>query len=125
MPDVYLKVTEAAAPILENLMAALALDAVSFAAELQRLLVARKDRRRLELRIGIHLGDVAVEGQRRYGDGVNIAARLQRLALPSGICISEIVHTQVQRKLDLAFDDLGPQKVKNVPEPLRIFGIVV
>jgi class 3 adenylate cyclase len=102
-----------------------ALDAVSFAVELQQGRAARGAERRLELRVGIHLGDVAVAGERRYGDGVNIAARLQGLARPSGICISEIVHTQVRRKLELCFDDLGEQTVKNIPDPVRVYGIAV
>jgi adenylate cyclase len=101
------------------------LDAVSFAVALQQALTPQTPERRLELRVGIHLGDVAVEGERRYGDGVNIAARLQGLARPSGICISEIVHTQVQRKLELCFDDLGQQKVKNIPDPVRVYSIAV
>ena len=99
------------------------LDAVAFAVALQQALVTRTPERRLEIRIGIHLGDVAVQGERRYGDGVNIAARLQGLARPSGICISEIVHTQVQRKLELGFDDLGQQTVKNIPDAIRVYSI--
>jgi class 3 adenylate cyclase len=99
------------------------LHAVSFAVALQQALVTQKPEHRLEIRIGIHLGDVAVQGERRYGDGVNIAARLQGLARPSGICISEIVHTQVQRKLELGFDDLGQQKVKNIPDAIRVYSI--
>ena len=100
-----------------------ALDAVSFAVDLQRTLAARQPERRLELRVGIHLGDVAIEGERRYGDGVNIAARLQGLARPSGICISEIMHIQVHRKIDLRFEDLGQQKLKNIPDPVHIYSI--
>jgi class 3 adenylate cyclase len=100
-----------------------AFDAVSFAVALQLALAAREPERRLELRVGVHLGDVAVQGERRYGDGVNIAARLQELARPSGICISEVVHTQVHRKLDLSFDDLGLQKPKNIPDPVRVYSI--
>jgi len=101
------------------------LDAVSFAVALQQALVTQKPERRLEVRIGIHLGDVAVQGERRYGDGVNIAARLQGLARPSSICISEIVHTQVQRKLKLGFDDLGQQTLKNIPDAIRVYSIAV
>ncbi len=97
--------------------------AVSFAVALQQALAAQTHERRLEIRVGIHLGDVAVQGERRFGDGVNIAARLQGLARPSGICISEIVHTQVHRKLDLRFDDLGQLKVKNMPDAVRIYSI--
>jgi class 3 adenylate cyclase/pimeloyl-ACP methyl ester carboxylesterase len=100
-----------------------AIDAVSFAAALQQALAARESEPRLELRIGVHLGDVAIQGDRRYGDGVNIAARLQQLAKPAGICISDIVHTQVRRKLALRFDDLGPQQVKNIPDPIRVYSV--
>jgi pimeloyl-ACP methyl ester carboxylesterase/class 3 adenylate cyclase len=100
-----------------------ALDAVSFAVVLQKTRAASESDRRLELRVGVHLGDIAVEGERRYGDGVNVAARLQGLARPSGICISEIVHTQVHRKLDVDFDDLGQQQVKNIPDSVRVYGI--
>jgi class 3 adenylate cyclase/pimeloyl-ACP methyl ester carboxylesterase len=100
-----------------------AIDAVSFAAALQAALAARESERRLQLRIGVHLGDVAIQGERRYGDGVNIAARLQALAPPSGICISEIVHTQVRRKLDLRFDDLGHKNAKNIPDPIRVYSV--
>src|SRR5215470_3928635 len=68
---------------------------------------------RIELRIGINLGDVIVEGDDLYGDGVNIAARLEGLAELGGICISRVVHEQVHDKLDLAFEDMGEQQVKN------------
>ena len=76
-----------------------ALDAVECAVEIQRVLKARNTRlpeeRRMEFRIGVHLGDISVEGGRVYGDGVNIAARLEGLAEPGGICISGMVYSQV------------------------------
>lgn len=75
----------------------------------------------IALRIGINLGDVIVEGNDLYGDGINIAARLQALAKPGGICISDIVHRQVRGKIDQAFDDLGEQQLKNMAEPVRLF----
>jgi TolB-like protein/Tfp pilus assembly protein PilF len=72
-------------------------------------------------RIGVHLGDVTVEGERIYGDGVNIAARLEGLADPGGICVSGDVLHQVQRKLELDFDDLGEQPIKNIPDPVHAY----
>jgi TolB-like protein len=75
----------------------------------------------MEFRMGVHLGDVTVEGERLYGDGVNIAARLERLAEPGGICVSDDVIHQVQRKLELDFDDLGEQTVKNIPDPVHAY----
>ena len=105
-----------------------ALDAVEAAVEIQAVLKARNERlpddRRMEFRIGVHMGDVTVEDERIYGDGVNIAARLQGLAEPGGICISGAVHEQVRSKLRLAYDDLGEQSVKNMPESVRVFRIL-
>jgi len=75
----------------------------------------------MEFRIGVHLGDVTVEGERIYGDGVNIAARLQGLAEPGGICVSGAVHEQVASKLEVAIEDLGVQTVKNIPRTLRVY----
>src|SRR3984893_3802949 len=69
--------------------------------------------RRMEFRIGINLGDVMVEGAQIYGDGVNVAARLESLAEPGGICISGTVHEQISNKLTLGYEDLGEQAVKN------------
>ena len=104
-----------------------ALDAVEAAVEIQKVLRVRNesqpDDRRMEFRIGIHLGDVTVEGERIYGDGVNIAARLQGMAEPGGICISGAVYEQVDSKLELRSDDLGEQTVKNIPKPVRVFRV--
>ena len=80
--------------------------------------------RRLEFRIGINLGDVIVDGEQIYGDGVNVAARLETLAQPGRICISDTVYAQVRNKLSLNYHDLGPQKVKNIIEPVRAFRVV-
>jgi adenylate cyclase len=77
----------------------------------------------MEFRIGIHSGEVRVEGDRLYGDGVNIAARLEGLAEPGGICISGTVHEQVESKLDLGCEDLGEQPVKNIPKPVRAYRV--
>jgi adenylate cyclase len=80
--------------------------------------------RRIEFRIGINLGDVMVQGEQIYGDGVNIAARLESLADPGGICISGTVHEHIKNKLTLAYEDLGEQQVKNIAEPVRVWRVV-
>src|SRR5713101_4301443 len=77
--------------------------------------------RRMEFRIGVNLGDVMVDGEQIYGDGVNIAARLQALADAGGICISGTVHEHVKNKLVLSYEDLGEQVVKNIAEPVRVW----
>jgi adenylate cyclase len=81
--------------------------------------------RRMEFRIGVNLGDVMAEGEQIYGDGVNVAARLEGLAQPGGICISGIVHDQINNKLALTYDDLGKQSVKNIAKPVRVFRIAL
>jgi adenylate cyclase len=77
----------------------------------------------LQLRVGINLGEVVVEDGDLYGDGVNLAMRLQELAEPGGICVSAKVHAEVARKLDFAYDDLGDRTLKNIAEPVRVFRI--
>ena len=79
---------------------------------------------RIETRMGVHLGDVIVQDYHVYGDGVNIAARLQAVAAPGSICVSEAVYQQVAQKLDLAFEDLGVQALKNIEHPLRLYRVV-
>ena len=81
------------------------------------------ENRRIEFRIGINLGDVIVKDDDVFGDGVNVAARLEGLAKVGGICISDMVHQGIRSKLDLSFDDLGPQRVKNIGEPVHAFHI--
>ena len=78
---------------------------------------------RIETRIGVHLGDVIVQDYRVYGDGVNIAARLQTIAAPGSICVSEAVYQQVYKKLDLLFEDLGVQPLKNIEQPIRLYRV--
>src|SRR5271165_943522 len=80
--------------------------------------------RRMRFRIGIHLGDVMVEGDDVYGDGVNIAARLQELAEPGGILISGPVYDQVHNKLSIGFDCLGQQQLKNVANPVTGYRVL-
>jgi adenylate cyclase len=79
--------------------------------------------RRVEFRIGINLGDVVVDGDDLLGDGVNIAARLERLAQPGALCISEDAYRHVKAKLDIAVQDLGEQLLKNISEPVRAYAI--
>jgi TolB-like protein len=113
----------------DNLLAEFptATDALQCAAQAQRALQVRNAAlapgRRMEFRMGLHLGEVRVEGDRLYGDGVNIAARLEGLAEPGGICISGTVHEQVERKLQLAYVDLGDRTLKNLPKPIRVYRI--
>ena len=78
---------------------------------------------KLEFRIGINLGDVIIHGEDIYGDGVNVAARLQQLAEPGGILVSRTVHNHVRGKLDLTFESLGEHQVKNIPEPVAVFRV--
>ena len=99
--------------------------AVECALEIQRAMVAHNaevpEDQRIEFRMGINLGDVIVDGDDINGDGVNVAARLEGLAEPGGLCVSGVVHGQVEGKLDLAFDDLGEQQVKNIAKPVRVY----
>ncbi len=95
------------------------------AIEVQRVLRARNASlsadHRMDFRMGIHMGDVRVEGGRIYGDGVNIAARLEALADAGGICISSTVHDQVRHRISVDFEDLGEKSVKNIPDPVRVY----
>jgi TolB-like protein len=103
-------------------------DAVACAVAWQNGVAEREaavdDDKRLTFRIGINLGDVIVEGDDIHGDGVNIAARLEGLAEPGGICIADTVYKNVKAKLDLVYEDLGPQQVKNIAEPVHVYRIV-
>src|SRR5713101_4084152 len=102
-------------------------DAVRCAVELQREMALRNAEvpveRRIEFRIGINLGDVIIDEQDIYGDGVNVAARLEALAEPGGICVSRVVRDQVRDKVDFGFEDLGEQQVKNIARPVRVYRI--
>jgi class 3 adenylate cyclase/ABC-type glycerol-3-phosphate transport system substrate-binding protein len=103
--------------------------AVECAVAIQQELKARNAefpaQRRMEFRIGINLGDVIVDGERIYGDGVNIAARLESLAEGGGICIAGSVYEQIKAKLALGYEDMGPQAVKNIAEPVRVYRVQV
>jgi adenylate cyclase len=111
----------------DNMLAefASAVDAVEAAVAMQAQLAecnrALPETRRMSLRIGVNLGDVIEEDGRIYGDGVNIAARIEALAPPGGICVSGKVREEVHRKLPLAFDDLGEHTLKNIAAPVRVF----
>src|ERR1700719_1151168 len=102
-------------------------DAVRCAAEVQREMIDRNVEQpgdgRIVFRIGINLGDVIVEEHDIFGDGVNIAARLEGLAEPGGICVSRVVRDQVRDKLDFAFEDMGEQHVKNIARPVRVYRV--
>jgi len=102
-------------------------DAVRCATEIQRAMIDRdaqlSEERRIRLRIGINLGDVIAEGEDIFGDGVNVAARLEALAEPGGICVSGAVHDQIRDKLPYPFDDLGEQGVKNIARPVRVYAL--
>ena len=102
-------------------------DAVQSGVEIQEVIRAKNaelpDERRMEFRIGINLGDVIQEGERIYGDGVNIAARVEGLADPGGICISGSAYEQIENKLALGYDYIGEHTVKNIVKPIRVYKV--
>jgi len=102
-------------------------DAVQSAVEIQEVVRAKNaelpDERRMEFRIGINLGDVIQEGERIYGDGVNIAARVEGLADPGGICVSGSAYEQIENKLALGYDYIGEHTVKNIVKPIRVYKV--
>jgi adenylate cyclase len=103
-------------------------DAVRCAIELQRGMAERNaevpQEKRIEFRVGIHQGDIVVEDQDIFGDGVNVAARLESLAEPGGICVSGRVQEDARGKLDIAFEDAGDQQLKNIERPVRIYRVL-
>jgi adenylate cyclase len=103
-------------------------DAVECAVQIQKKLKSRNDtlpeNRRMKFRIGINLGDVIEQGERIYGDGVNIAARIEGLAEGGGICISGSTYEQVENKLPLNYEDMGNHKVKNVVRPIHVYKVL-
>ncbi len=104
-------------------------EAVACAVAVQRGMakqnVGTPEQHKVVFRVGVNLGDIIVEGDDIHGDGVNVAARLEALAEPGGICVSGIVHDQVRDKLDCAFDDLGEQTLKNIVRPVRVYRVRV
>jgi TolB-like protein/class 3 adenylate cyclase/Tfp pilus assembly protein PilF len=103
------------------------IEAVQCAVEVQRAMQERNSDvpadHRIEFRVGINLGDIIIDGDDIYGDGVNVAARLEGLAEANGICVSRVVHDQVRDKLGLGFEDLGERQLKNIARPVRVFRI--
>jgi class 3 adenylate cyclase len=105
-----------------------AVEAVSCAVEIQRALAEPESDSGappLQLRIGVNLGDVLDEGGDIHGDGVNIAARMEGLADPGGICITRTVLGQVRSQVDIAFEDLGEIEVKNIPQPVHVYRVLL
>src|SRR5215470_4412923 len=104
-----------------------AVEAVRCAIEVQRGMVTRNagvpQDKQLQFRVGINLGDIIVEGKDIYGDGVNVAARLEALAEPGGICVSRGVRDPIRDKLPFEFADLGERTVKNIVRPIEVFGL--
>src|SRR5437879_6449042 len=102
-------------------------DAVRCAVDIQRGMAERNagvpPEQRIDFRIGINVGDIIIDGDDIFGDGVNVAARLQTLAEPGGICVSRVVRDQVLDKLSFGFDDLGPQAVKNIVLPVEVYRV--
>jgi adenylate cyclase len=102
-----------------------AVDAVCCAVEMQRGMSERNEPvsldRRIEFRIGVHVGDIIIEERDIFGDGVNIAARLEGIAEPGGVCISDDTYRQVRGKLDVTFEDSGDQQLKNIDHPIRVY----
>src|ERR1700680_2442582 len=100
-----------------------AVDAARCAVEVQRSMAAQNadvpQDLRIEFRFGIHVGDIIIDDNDIFGDGVNIAARLEGIAEPGGICISDDAHRQIRGKIDIAFDDIGEQTLRNIAEPMR------
>src|SRR5918993_1081839 len=100
-------------------------EAVRAAAEMQQALAERNavlpKEQRIEFRVGVNLGDVVIDGDDIHGDGVNVAARLEGLAEPGGVCVSAAVYDQVRDRIELRFEDLGEQRVKNIDRPVRVW----
>ena len=104
-------------------------DAVRCAVDIQRAMPDRNAEvpsdKKIELRIGINVGDIMVDGDDIFGDGVNVAARLESISEPGGICISDVVHQQVSGRVEAMFADLGEQNLKNIARPVRTFALKV
>src|SRR4030081_1602575 len=102
-----------------------AVDAVRFAVQVQREMARQNTTAepglKIEFRIGIHVGDIMIDEDDIFGDGVNIAARLEGIAEPGGVCISDDAQRQIRGKVDIAFDDMGLQTLNNIAEPIRLW----
>ncbi len=106
-----------------------AVDAARCAVDVQRGLTEQNSTvpqaQRIEYRIGIHLGDIILDDNDIFGDGVNIAARLEGIAEPGGVCVSDDVHRQIRGKIDSTLEDMGAQSLKNIAEPMRVWRIQI
>ena len=104
-------------------------NAVTCAVEIQRKMIERNadvpEDQRIEFRIGVNLGDIIFEDNDIFGDGVNVAARIESIAAPGGVCISSSVRDSVGNRLDLAFEDRGEQTLKNIDRPVRVYSVSV
>src|SRR5918994_198069 len=104
-------------------------NAVACAADVQRNMRERNsdvpEGRRIQFRIGVNLGDVLVEGDDIFGDGVNVAARLESIASPGGVAVSGTVHDHIGNKLEVAFEDMGEQTLKNIGLPVRVYRLML
>ena len=102
-----------------------AVDAVRCAVDVQRFMaeqnVGLAQEKRIEFRIGVNVGDIVVDGDDIHGDGVNVAARLEGLSEPGGICVSGVAYDYVRDKLDIVLEDIGEQQLKNIPRPVRVY----
>src|SRR3954451_892815 len=103
------------------------IDAVRCAAQIQRAMIdcnaGLPDDRQIRFRIGVNIGDVIAEDDDVFGDGVNVAARLEQLAEPGGICVSRAVREQIRDKLDYVFDELGDRTLKNIARPVHVYAL--
>jgi len=106
-----------------------AVDAVQCAVAVQEAITkensSRPSAEQMRFRIGVHVGDIMVQGDNLFGDAVNVAARLEALAEPGGICVSRVVRDQIRDKLPCVFEDMGEQKVKNIARPVRVYSVIL
>jgi adenylate cyclase len=115
----------------DNVLAefASAVDALQCAVEIQKKLKKENDRlvegKRLEFRIGVNIGDVIQDGNRIYGDGVNVASRIEGLAEPGGVCLSKSAYEQIKKKLDFGFEYMGEHPAKNISEPVSVYKVLI
>ena len=104
-----------------------ALNAVACALEFQKVIAEKEadvaEGSRISFRVGVNIGDIVVAGDDILGDGVNLAARLQEIADPGGVCVAGIVHEQVVGKIDQTFEDMGHRKLKNIERPVRVYRV--
>src|SRR5712672_4582708 len=106
-----------------------AVDAARLAVEVQRSMAGQNadvpQDNRIEFRVGIHVGDIIIDDNDIFGDGVNIAARLEGIAEPGGVCLSDDAQRQIRGKVEFGFDDMGPQNLKNIAEPMRAWRLML